>query len=155
MTANFGDARLSESFWNKVSPCPMTGCWLWTASLKPDGYGRSYEYGGHLQRLAHRTAYERLVGPIPADLQVDHLCRVRSCCNPAHLELVTTRENTMRGISFSAVNAAKTSCVNGHPLVGKNLYVRRDGTRKCYACAMACSRAAKAKSRAHAQGASA
>lgn len=83
--------------------------------------------------LAHRVAYEMLVGPIPEGKQLDHLCRQRTCWNPAHLEVVTGRENTLRGVGRTAVNAAKTHCSRGHELAGDNLYVH-DGQRKCRAC---------------------
>ena len=56
---------------------------------------------------AHRWAWEQAKGPIPKGLVVDHLCRVRWCCNPDHMELVTNRENILRGISPSADHARK------------------------------------------------
>jgi len=65
-------------------------CWLWTGPLNPGGYGTN---GG---RLAHRVVYERLIGQIPAGLTLDHLCRVRNCVNPQHLEPVTIAENLRR-----------------------------------------------------------
>lgn len=84
---------------------------------------------------AHRFAYERLVGLIPEGLQLDHLCRVPYCVNPAHLEPVTSRENTMRGLNFAAVNAKKTHCLRGHLLSGDNLMTTPsyDG-RLCRTC---------------------
>lgn len=81
---------------------------------------------GHLDR-------QQMVGPIPAGLVLDHLCRVRRCCNPAHLEPVTQRENLMRGASFVEENALKTACPKGHPLTGRNVVYWR-GHRKCREC---------------------
>lgn len=104
------------------------GCWLWTASVRPNGYGQVAYKGS--PRQAHRVVYEAVRGPIPGGLPLDHLCRVRHCVNPAHLEPVTHRENVRRG-----ANAQKTHCLRGHPLSGDNLF-RNDprGWRKCKAC---------------------
>lgn len=104
---------------------------IWTASVTGPGYGKFYVDG----RLtpSHRWSYEQMVGPIPAGLVLDHLCRVRRCCNPAHLEPVTQRENLMRGASFVEENALKTACPKGHPLTGRNVVYWR-GHRKCREC---------------------
>lgn len=83
-----------EGFWAKVDKAATTsGCWLWTGAMNPKGYGRY----GKPTRYAHRIAYQALVGPIPEDMTLDHLCRVRNCVNPAHLEVVTRAVNTSRG----------------------------------------------------------
>lgn len=110
---------------------PSTGCWLWTGFVEPSGYGRM-TYGG--QQLAHRISYEHFVGPIPAGLQLDHLCRVRNCVNPEHLEPVTARENTLRGEAPAALNARKTHCIRGHEFTPENTYVQSGGGRGCVAC---------------------
>lgn len=96
-----------ERFWEKVdtSAGPL-GCWPWTASGSRDGYGQFSADGRGVR--AHRFAYELLVGPIPEGLQLDHLCRNPGCVNPAHLEPVTGWENTMRGNTPAAINAATT-----------------------------------------------
>lgn len=108
------------------------GCWLW--GFKPDRAG----YGGISVRgktqPAHRVSYEVFRGPIPAGLVLDHLCRTPACVNPSHLEPVTNRENILRGTSFSAVNASKTHCHQGHPLSAENLYISGRGYRHCRAC---------------------
>ena len=106
-------------------------CWLWPWKLS-NGYGY-IKIGGKTMN-AHRAAYELLVGPVPDDLVVDHLCRVRNCVNPAHLEPVTARENVLRGASFAAKNATKTHCQNGHELTPGNTRIDRHGHRKCRAC---------------------
>ena len=67
-------------------------------------------------------------------LQLDHCCRNRVCCNPAHLELVTGRENLRRGETYAAANAAKTHCPRGHPLSGENLYRSTNGHWVCRTC---------------------
>lgn len=89
----FGDERLPSRFWARVT-LDACGCWLWTGSTNRGGYGNFSHLG---EVSAHRSAFHALVGPIPAGMHLDHLCRVRSCCNPAHLEPVTNRENARRG----------------------------------------------------------
>ncbi len=88
------NAPAEQRFWAKVSKTDE--CWLWTGS-KNDGYGKFRPVANQRPVLAHRYAYELLVGPIPRDLTLDHLCRVHSCVNPEHLEPVTRRENILRG----------------------------------------------------------
>lgn len=91
----------------------VSGCLLWTASKTPNGYGRfGYRTNGGKPQffLAHRWFYERYVGPIPAGLQLDHLCRVRGCVRWDHLEPVTGRENVLRGDTIPAKWAARTEC---------------------------------------------
>ena len=119
---NFGDDRLPTAFWDKTSPCPMSGCWLWTAFCHK-GYGR---FGNASCRRAHVIAYVALVGRVPGGKILDHKCRTRCCVNPMHLEPVTQRVNVLRGIGPSAKNAAKTHCPRGH------LYA--DGSRRCGVC---------------------
>lgn len=128
----FGDPRLPARFWTKVRLDKESGCWVWTASGNAGGYGRIT-----IKRRSvcvHRLAYEALVGPIPAET-LDHLCRNRACVNPAHLDPVPKRVNTLRGISGPALNARKTHCPQGHPLASPNLRVRADrNERECREC---------------------
>lgn len=135
MTAGFGILQPGAQ---KTITVSVTGCWLLSGYLQ-NGYGRLKING--TMHLAHRVAYERLVGPIPADCELDHLCRVRHCLNPDHLEVVTRRENVMRSpIAIAAVNARKTHCKHGHPLDEGNVYVRhwRGFTwRNCRRCSAA------------------
>lgn len=120
-------------FWSYVVPEPNTGCWLWSGCLDDSGYGR-WSQGGETNTVVHRWSYEHHVGPIPDGLEADHLCRVRSCVNPSHLEPVTKYENMVRGESFAARHARKTHCPKGHPYSGENLKVNAAGSRVCREC---------------------
>lgn len=105
-----------------------TRCWVWLGYITPDtGYGKIG------RRYAHRIYFEQANGPIPEGLVIDHLCRVRECVNPAHMEVVTNRENVLRGESRSAQQARQGYCKRGHPLFGDNLY-EHNGKRQCRTC---------------------
>lgn len=112
---------------------PSGACLLWTGMVsKTTGYGRLASMPREI--LAHRFAYERAHGPIPDGLTIDHLCRVRPCVNPEHMEAVTSGVNVLRGESPWAKNARKTHCVRGHAFDEANtLHLR--GQRRCRACA--------------------
>ena len=113
------------------------GCWIWTNRKNQNGYGviTVKIEGRYRVKLAHRVAYAAFRGPIPSGFVLDHLCRVRGCCNPDHLEAVTAYENNLRGNSPSAKAAAATHCSKGHPFSGSNVYFRRNGTgRVCKTC---------------------
>src|SRR4051812_29221215 len=89
------------------------GCWLWQGHIDAGGYAYIKHEG--VNRRAHKVAYEYYIGKVPEGLHLDHLCRVRHCVNPLHLEPVTPRENVVvRGIGCSAANARKTHCDHGH-----------------------------------------
>jgi hypothetical protein len=139
---------LPARFWAKVFVDTEAGCWLWTASTDSNGYGQfvtgSRTDGSRRQWRAYRFAYEAIVGQVRHGLQLDHVCRVRRCVNPAHLEAVTSRENTLRGESPAAANATKTHCPAGHPYVGDNLRIYR-GWRRCRACDRRENRSRRAK----------
>lgn len=125
-------AQTIDAFWVKVEK--TEGCWLWMAGRQPNGYGRLRLDGKAV--YAHRFAYELLIGPIPKGLQIDHLCRVRHCVNPTHLEPVTHRENTLRGEAITAIHARKTHCPQGHPYDAGNTYREplRPWGRACREC---------------------
>jgi len=126
-----------ERFWSKVAKLDNpNGCWLWTAATNGEaGYGvfnvMGHRPGRHI--LAHRYSYETLIGPIPIGLELDHLCRIRRCVNPAHLEPVTRQTNLLRGIGVVPERAAQTHCVRKHPLDLFNTYHWR-GHRRCKQC---------------------
>ncbi len=121
-------------FWSKVEVGHPAGCWWWMGTRNEGGYGKCFHgyrgRGGQLAVLAHRFAYEALVGPIPDGLHLDHLCRNTSCINPDHLEPVTPKINMLR-----TPTANKTHCKRGHPRDERNTYrYPRTGGRQCRAC---------------------
>jgi len=125
-------AKLQDYVYSLIIPVTESGCWLWEGNCNPKGYGRFMS--GRKTFMAHRFVYELLKGTIPEGLQLDHLCRVHCCVNPAHLEPVTGRINTLRGIEFAAVNAAKTSCPQGHPYTPDNIKKCYPQRRNCLTC---------------------
>lgn len=110
------------------------GCWEWQAARKATGYGLMRVR--RKTRLVHRFSYETFVGPIPEGLTIDHLCGNRACCNPAHMEPVTQRTNSLRSpLTLNGRNAAKTHCPQNHPYDEDNTYVvPSSGGRACRTC---------------------
>ena len=132
-------ATMKSKIWDRVKKCPDTGCWLWTGFINPGGYAamsiwdsrdqKSYSFRVHQATYAHKN------GLPPPGLVTDHLCRVRHCVNPEHLQMVTNRENVLRGDGYTAKRARQTHCKNGHPLKGDNLYINpSSGGRVCRTC---------------------
>lgn len=125
-------------------------CWLWLGPVKKDG---GYALTSYRNRTisGHRLMYELMVGEIPEGLTIDHLCRVRNCINPAHMEPVTIKENVHRGNTISAINLAKTHCINGHEFTPENTkigYPRGIESRSCRICHNARQRTRSARLRA-------
>jgi hypothetical protein len=123
------------------------GCWLWNGSPNRSGYGQIKVDGRW--PVVHKIVYEAFVGPVPEGMQLDHLCHDprrctlasecphRRCVRPSHMLPATPRENTLRSNAVTAVNAARTHCVNGHEFTEANTYVRPTGGRMCRACGLA------------------
>lgn len=116
--------RLPPRIAAKILVCPFTGCWLWCGAKTHNGYPHSN------RGRVHRVVYEAIRGPIPAGLELDHLCRVRCCVNPWHMEAVTTRENTLRNTGPTAAHARKTAC----PRCGGQYSLEAAGRRRCRPC---------------------
>jgi hypothetical protein len=117
------------------------GCWPWRGGVDPNGYGQVREPLGKV-KMAHRFAYEVFVGPIPPDLQLDHVCHSedescsggsaclhRRCVNPVHLEPVTPLQNAQRSLG----PGSRTQCPHGHPYNAENTYLDQ-GKRRCRTC---------------------
>jgi len=115
--------RFSKSY--TVSEC---GCWLSNSYKDKDGYCQFWVSADSKSMKAHRWSYEHYIGKIPEGLTIDHICRVKHCVNPDHLEAVTNLENISRAKKMI------THCRHGHELSGNNLYIRPDGDRGCRVC---------------------
>lgn len=121
------------------------GCWIFTGSRTHRGYGQIGTGVGKKHGATHRIAYEYFRVEIPDGLQLDHLCRVRACCNPWHLEPVTNAVNKERSRGF--VEDMHPACKAGHPWTPENTYRAPNGTRHCRVCGNARTRAYKARKR--------
>jgi hypothetical protein len=120
---------LQDRFWALVDR-HRDGCWLWMGSRMHNGYGQFKKYPDGRSQSAHRVAYELAIGPIPQGLDLDHLCRVRHCVNPEHLDPVSRGENLRRSpLTGPGMNIRKTACPKGHSYATDN-----DGHRYCPTC---------------------
>jgi hypothetical protein len=137
-----------DRFFDKLS-LDENGCWIWNASKERGGYGQfwvgSKREKTWRRRKAHRVAYEAFRGEIPADRELDHLCRVRECVNPWHLEVVTHRENCLRGNAPTAIWHRADTCKRGHSLL--DAYTQ-GGRRVCRQCKVLYERRRRAEKKA-------
>jgi hypothetical protein len=127
---------LAEKLERMTAPEPNTGCLIFTGTWQSRGYGMvNLGLGSGERLLAHRAAWEQAHGPVPEDMTIDHLCGVKACVNPDHMEIVSRVENTIR----AHLGVRWTRCHRGHDLTNPaNLLiaVRKDGRqhRQCAAC---------------------
>jgi hypothetical protein len=125
---------LLERFEAKYIPEPNSGCWLWFGSDNGSGYGVFGLRHGH-NVYAHRFSFELFKHMIPGGYEIDHLCGVRCCVNPDHLEAVLHRTNLLRSNNtFAGQHARATHCPAGHEYTKENTYVGPKGTRFCKPC---------------------
>lgn len=127
---------ISDRFEKYVERVPFSDCWFWTGGCTGDGYGALsvYENGKKGQISAHKFAYEQAYGPAKNNLKrhIDHICNQKLCVNPAHLRVISRKENILRGTALSARYARATHCQEGHPYVAA--FGARKGKRYCPVC---------------------
>lgn len=128
----YGPVEHSTLFWSKVYK--TSTCWWWLdPCVISIGYGQLW-IGRSV--YAHRFSYELHKGPIPNGMTIDHLCKNPACVNPDHLEVVTMRENLLRGEGPAGKHARQTHCKRGHAFTPENTYTTT-GHRVCRTCKVA------------------
>lgn len=126
------DENDGRRFLKKVLRNRFMECWEYIGFVDKNGYGQFWSNGKTV--MAHRFSYELYIGKIPEGLTVDHLCKNTSCVNPAHMELVTLSENSLRNTT-SQNNLKKTHCLRGHPFSKENTYIHKTTKeRVCRKC---------------------
>jgi len=121
--------RTTKKFWSYVEKTSTR--WVWTGSINSDGYGNLRWINSNCK--AHRVSYEICIGKIPEGFTIDHLCRIRNCVNPEHLEPVPHKVNVLRGFGVAGNYARRGTCSYGHELTPENTRISR-GARVCVIC---------------------
>lgn len=124
--------KTPSDFWRMVKKTRT--CWIWTGRPNVTGYASTRYHGPTIS--VHRLAWFLTHGEFPEwPMTIDHLCRNKICVNPAHMEVVTVKENVLRSTCPPALNAKKTHCPNGHSLTGNNVRMTNGGkSRVCRIC---------------------
>lgn len=134
-----------ERFWSRIDFGSSSGdCWTWTLTTRV-GYG-AFSLK-HRYYSVHRLTFEEFIGPIPDGYVIDHLCRNTRCCNPFHLEAVTSGENVLRGTGITAALVRSDTCGRGHAYSEDNTVITKSGWRKCRTCRREAWRRSNAKRR--------
>lgn len=130
---------MHESLKKRILIAPESNCWLWIGAISNTGYGNISIKINDIRKtyLAHRYYYQQVKGIIPKGMILDHICRVRNCVNPEHLEPVTQQENVLRG-DFPKIAGAyqrnKIKCKRGHIYSEENTRIKFKGKYKCREC---------------------
>lgn len=126
--------NLLHRFFQKVEIPFSNGCWVWKSSLDQKGYARMWS--GTQSIPAYRFIYTELIGPIPPNHDLHHVCGngASGCVNPFHLKPLTRKDHIHISNGPCGINARKTYCKHGHPLFGANLYQHPNGGRTCRIC---------------------
>jgi hypothetical protein len=125
------DERIRSRLKTSARKFEGTPCIEWTGHVtgsEGKKYGAAMVNGKTVR--AHRWLYEQENGPVPPDLDVDHRCQNKLCCNLLHLEAVTKSINFRRALEVHRSN----TCPNGHPYTGTNLRITTNGHRRCREC---------------------
>lgn len=131
----WGDSKktIEQRFWSRVDKNSKNGCWLWQG-VKSGGYGYMRYYKDGRRKSCHLVSLIIHGIKVPKGKEVDHSCRNKSCVNPSHLEVVTHKENILRGTSIPARNSKKICCMHGHELTLDNIFSSKRGDRQCKKC---------------------
>lgn len=143
-----GGEKLPARFWAKVDFARSADCWIWTAANSGGDRPYGVIWDGKRRAKAHRWSWETANGPIPAGLEVDHLCRTPLCVRPSHMEVVTKTENVRRSNAPGARAVRENRCKRDHEYTPENTITRGPKHRECRACHRLTTAASKRRLRA-------